>query len=160
MWKDINGFDDRYEVSDTGEVRNKKRLNILIPKKNKYGYHEISLRKIGDRTKIFFTVHRLVALHFLQQPDETYQVDHIDGNKCNNNVSNLRWVSCITNNLNRKLTAWTTNKTGELYITKYTNGYMLRINRSDYKAKQWFKNIEEAVTERNRCLSEITTPKN
>ncbi len=155
MWKDITGFEGRYEISEHGIVRNKCKLNVLTPKLNKYGYHEIGLRRLNDRKKYWFRIHRLVFEHYSSIINLDYQIDHIDNNKLNNHISNLRMVTSIENNLNRKLTSWKTNKTGELYITKYKNGYMIRINRSDYKKQQYFKDLASAILQRDIFLSEI-----
>ena len=152
MWKDIENFN--YQISSDGQVRNTTTLKILALKTDRYGYHQIGLRISGDRTKHFFKVHRLVATYFIEEPFDR-QTDHIDGNRTNNNVENLRWVDCATNNLNRKLTSWTTNTTKELYISEYNNGYMLRINRKDYQFHKWFKTFDDALKQRNICLEEI-----
>jgi hypothetical protein len=160
MWKAIEEIDKRYEVNEFGEIRNKDTLHILIPKLDKYGYHQIGLRKSGDRKKYWFRIHRLVAKYFIENKPtnwEELQVDHIDHNKLNNNVENLRFTTCQDNNLSRELNPWTTNKTtGELYITKYRNGYMIRINRKDYKKQEWFSRLEDAVIKRNTYICEIS----
>jgi hypothetical protein len=156
MWKDIVGFEGRYEISDTGEVRNTKTQKILTLKVDRDGYHQIGLRKSGDRKKYFFSVHRLVATHFLEGYEKGLQVDHIDHDKLNNCVSNLRWISVGDNNRNRELKPWVTNtSTNELYISKYNNGYMIRINRGDYKTCIWETNLETAIKRRNECILEF-----
>ena len=155
MWKDITGFEGRYEISEYGIVRNKCKLNIITPKLNKYGYHEISLRKPGDRKKYWFRIHRLVFEHYSSDVTSGYEIDHIDNDKLNNHITNLRMVTSLENNLNRKLTYWETNKTGELYISKYKNGYMIRINRKDYKKQQWFNDLALAILQRDIFLNEI-----
>jgi hypothetical protein len=148
-WKDIPDF--AYEISDYGDVRSKKFKRILTPNADKDGYKHIGLRKLGDRKKYWFRVHRLVATAFCHNPDDGVksEVDHIDRNVTNNHYTNLRWVDKKENNSNRKGTAWATNKTtGELYITKYSNGFMIRINRHDFKHKSWHKTLEDAIEHR------------
>jgi len=158
MWKPINELDGRYEISDCGEIRNSKTSKILCKKLDRDGYFQIGLRKLGDRHKIWFSIHRLVALYFLEPPDnQNNQVDHIDNNKTNNKVENLRWVTKKDNILNRSLHAWKSNNTTkELYITKYKNGFMIRINRSDYSKQMWCKDLETAIFYRNNFINEIT----
>jgi len=148
-WKDILEFE--YEINEQGDIRSKKFKRILTPNVDKDGYKHIGLRKLGDRKKYWFRVHRLVATAFCHNSDDLArsEVDHIDRNVKNNHYTNLRWVDKLENNANRKATAWATNKTtGELYITKYTNGFMIRINRHDFKHKSWHKTLEDAIEHR------------
>ncbi len=154
MWKDIEQFEARYQISNCGKVRNCRTLKLLTPKLDRDGYHQIGLRKLGDRKKYWFAIHRLVGLAFLPKSELT-QIDHVDHNKLNNLVENLRWTTVADNNLNRQLKAWRTNGTKELYITKYKNGYMIRINRADFKRKTWCKTLEDAIETRNEYLEEI-----
>lgn len=102
IWKDIDGFDGRYQVSTWGRVRSLK--GILKPYENAKGYLKIGLTKNGKCHKK--RVNRLVAIAFIPNPDNKPQVDHIDGNKQNNSITNLRWV---TNNENQKNAAMLRN---------------------------------------------------
>lgn len=91
-WEDINGFEGHYQISNHGRVRSLKRQRpkILKDRVNAFGYHHVSLLK--DRKATEKLVHRLVAEHFLDTtPKET--VNHKDGNKINNHVSNLEWAT-------------------------------------------------------------------
>lgn len=90
MWKTIEEFPD-YEVSTKGEVRRKKSKRLLSPASCN-GYMRIGLRK----NKITYTryIHRLVAEAFIEKPtDEKVEVNHKDGNRANNTVENLEWLS-------------------------------------------------------------------
>jgi hypothetical protein len=84
MWAIIHNI---YEVNEHGEVRNIKTKHVLTPCANKKGYLKINLNK-----KSFF-IHRLVAKAFIPNPENKPFVNHIDGNKANNNVNNLEWVT-------------------------------------------------------------------
>ena len=98
-WKQIDGF-ERYEVSSDGRVRNKWTGRVLKPGIDPNGYHRVCLKCDGKgATK---KVHRLVALAFLPNPDNKEQVDHIDNNKLNNNVANLRFASNQENQHNTR----------------------------------------------------------
>lgn len=98
IWKDIKDYEGLYQVSNLGRVKslgNKKRKEkILKPCKVKSGYLRVQLskRKMFYVRKMFF-VHRLVAESFISNPYNLPQVNHLDLNKENNNISNLEWVS-------------------------------------------------------------------
>lgn len=95
VWKavPIDGA-DRYEVSNFGRVRRKGDGAILSPD-NVAGYPLVRLFCHGRRKQCY--VHRLVALAFLDPVANCPYVDHIDSNKLNPRVDNLRWVSPVQN---------------------------------------------------------------
>lgn len=91
-WKTIENFQD-YMISDKGRVWSykKKSNRILSPGKNKEGYLHVRLSKNG---KVMINkIHKLVAEHFIPNPEGYPEVHHIDECKTNNKVSNLQWVS-------------------------------------------------------------------
>lgn len=90
-WKSIDGFEGLYEVSNMGRVRNKDGLILRGSYSSRGGYHTVSLFKQGK--KIWRSVHRLVAIAFIPNPEHKPVVNHIDENKTNNCVSNLEWVT-------------------------------------------------------------------
>lgn len=94
-----------YEISNTGIARNKETKKLLSLEKSKDGYRRIAMRvkegKNHTSTRKFH-IHRLIALAFLGNPKTTkMQVDHIDRDRGNNNIQNLRWVTRSQNCLNR-----------------------------------------------------------
>ena len=92
VWKDIQGYEGLYQISNTGKVkRNNKILKFSIAK----GYEHICLYK-NNKYKPF-SVHRLVAEAFIPNPENKPQIDHIDGNPLNNKVDNLRWATAKEN---------------------------------------------------------------
>ena len=94
-WKSVQGYEGLYEVSDLGRVRSLKRATtrgiVLKLKESKRGYVVVCLCKGNKRSTI--SVHRLVASAFIPNPYGKREVNHIDGNRSNNNASNLEWVT-------------------------------------------------------------------
>lgn len=94
IWVDIRGFEGIYQVSSLGNIKSFKKVNggkILSNKNSKGGYLSIILCK-GDKRRCT-RVHRLVAESFIPNPYKKPQINHIDGNKQNNNVNNLEWAT-------------------------------------------------------------------
>lgn len=98
-WKDIEGYDGMYQVSDLGRVRSRKSGEWKVRKsvKNKDGYLTVCLFK--DNKVNGFFVHRLVASAFIPNSDETKTtINHINEDKTDNRVSNLEWCDRKYNN--------------------------------------------------------------
>lgn len=99
IWKDIEGFEGQYQVSDLGRVMSlvtnhgKPQRKLKPQHERNYLYVNLSIKDRGH-TK---DVHRMVAKAFVPNPDSKPMVNHIDGSKLNNNASNLEWVTCSEN---------------------------------------------------------------
>lgn len=90
VWKEVEGYEGLYEVSNLGKVRSLLRHKILSPKVNcRTGYVEVNL--YGKGTPKTIAVHKLVAIAFIPCNDSQLEVNHIDENKLNNTVENLEW---------------------------------------------------------------------
>ena len=99
VFDDLIGYEESYQISDKGRIFTKRRLDgnriiygrELHPVITKDGYLKVGLTTNGITKK--FYVHRLVASQFIENPQNLPQVNHKDGNKLNNNVSNLEWCT-------------------------------------------------------------------
>ena len=96
-WKDIEGYKDKYQVSNTGKIkslhyRNTSKEKLLKPYTNRKGYLFVSLPRKTVQ------VHRLVAEAFIENPKKLPMVNHKDENKQNNSVENLEWCTHKYNN--------------------------------------------------------------
>ena len=99
QWRDIDGYDGAYQVSDLGRVRSHKsgEWKVMRARKDRGGYLRLSLFKDGKHKR--FSVHRLVAQAFIYNDDETkISINHRDECKQNNRVSNLEYCTVLYNN--------------------------------------------------------------
>lgn len=113
IWKDIKDYEMLYQISNLGNVKslhcNKEKIMKLTIRSKNYPYYFVGLLKNGKRK--YFAVHRLVAQAFVNNPNNYNQVDHLDGNKLNNNANNLEWVTPKEN----------TNRAWQKGLAKYTD---------------------------------------
>lgn len=97
-WKKINGF-SHYSASSDGKIRNDKTNKILKPWKTKNDYNVVSLGENGVVVKRY--VHRLICETFIDNPKNKPQVNHKNGNKDDNRIENLEWVTSKENHIHR-----------------------------------------------------------
>ena len=144
IWKDIEGYEGLYQVSNTGKVKAllkkrwiKRNNSIGIRKEkillyNKYNYYPtVTLYKNGKHKG--YTVHRLVAVAFLKhKPDGTYKtvVDHIDNNPLNNNEKNLQLMSQRDNVIKSINKSKTSSKYVGVHWSKESKKYIARIYKN------------------------------
>ena len=92
----INNFSN-YSITENGIITNIKTMCIKKHWLGKNGYYYVDLQQNGIKQKI--AIHRLLAIHFIPNSSNREQVNHIDGNKLNNQLSNLEWVTRSENTL-------------------------------------------------------------
>jgi len=100
VWKDVKGFEGLYQVSNIGNVKRLKNENALLEKLvgrsiDRYGYVKRVLCKQGKMYD--FTEHRLVAIAFIDNPEDKLTINHINGIKTDNRVENLEWNTNLEN---------------------------------------------------------------
>ena len=96
-WKVVKDYEN-YMISDYGRVFSILKNIMMKPYLEKNGYHRVQLCKDGNRNK--FLIQQLVAIQYIDNPDNYKEVDHKDHNKTNNHFSNLRWCSRSQNTMN------------------------------------------------------------
>lgn len=107
IWKDIKDYEGSYQISNLGRVKSlsktlwngvgyfESKERILVPGKDKDGYLQVGLYKNKKRKS--FKIHRLVGQHFILNEENKPEINHKDGDKQNNNVNNLEWVTSSEN---------------------------------------------------------------
>lgn len=90
-WKDVKGYEGLYQISNFGRVKSFYTNKILKPAIEKSGYNQVSLVKQHKKKKYY--IHRLVGLHFINNPSNLNEINHIDGDKSNNGIKNLEWCT-------------------------------------------------------------------
>lgn len=93
--KDVVGYEGLYAVTSCGRVWSYKNKMFLKPQDNRKGYMYVNLIKDKKRHKVY--VHRIVAEAYIPNPENLETIDHIDNNKQNNCINNLRWMNLLDN---------------------------------------------------------------
>ena len=91
IWKQIDIFEGEFYVSNFGRVKNISTGNIIKGDVNNFGYHRVTMWNKGQKYRKFR--HRLVAEYFIPNPENKRFVNHKNGDKKDNKVSNLEWVT-------------------------------------------------------------------
>jgi hypothetical protein len=108
---DIIGYEGLYRINMNGDVWSCKRNKLMTHSTDSRGYAYVNLKGKNHR------IHQLLCIHFMSNPNNYKMIDHIDNNKLNNNLENLRWCNTYENNQNRKLGS--SNTSGFKHIYKY-----------------------------------------
>jgi hypothetical protein len=148
---DIIGYEGLYKINRNGDILKCKNNTLL--KHNLSGdkrYYNVRLH-LNKKQKSFL-LHRLLALHFIpnDDPENKIHIDHIDRNKHNNNLNNLRWVTCSENCRNKKRNggiSLQTNNSGYKYwaaiYTYYENDKWVKIQKASKDKESLEKWLEE-----------------
>lgn len=144
IWANVIGYEGSYKVSNKGVVKslgrvvldkNGKSKNIkeklLGQSKSIRGYYSVNLTIKGERRA--YTVHRLMAKAFIPNPENKPQVNHKDGNKFNNNIQNLEWVTGRENIEHYYKTAKKTSRFLGVTYMKNSNNWMAKIQHNKKK---------------------------
>lgn len=141
-----------YLIYENGEVYTKRRACVkggfLKQQLCKKGYYKIGLWK--DSKRKLCNVHRLLAIHYIPNPENKPFVDHIDRNRQNNSLDNLRWATAQENCDNKDYNDYGVRNTNKLGIKNihYCNTkkyYKFKIARNKIVHAKYFKTLDEAI---------------
>jgi hypothetical protein len=145
-WKKIDVFPD-YSISSIGRVRDDISNNIYNGSiSSTTGYIRFGTSRYGKKKCI--DIHRLVALAFIPNPNNKKYIDHIDRNKQNNCINNLRWVTQSENNYN------TERSDNAKYIIKHRTGYRVALHINGFINQKYCKSYDDAVKYRELLLNQ------
>lgn len=158
IWKKIDEFED-YEISNKGRVKSKKR-NIILKQIIKGGYCYVGLYNNKKHKNI--RVHRIVAKMFIPNTKNKPQVNHMNGNKRDNRVENLEWVTCSENMIHsyanglqkpidKKICIQNGKRVGKMYAKIHAEKLSKKIEQYDknHKFIKTWESIEKAKRELN-----------
>lgn len=149
VWKDIEGYEGYYQVSNFGKIKSLKRERrlleiILKEKKDKDGYLRVNLFKKNKRK--MYGVHCLVLQAFISNPENKPQVNHKDGVKINNNFENLEWNTNSENQKHAWKTGLHTARYGENHGQSKLNDWDVKVIRKLYKNSIYWHNQTRIAT--------------
>jgi hypothetical protein len=164
QWKSIINYPN-YEISNLGNCRNiiakikgsshnpYKNLKACI---NKSGYKQYDLVRYDENgikiTKKSLLVHRLIAIHFIPNIENKLQVDHINNNKLDNSISNLRWVTPSENSRNQKKRKNTTSQYVGVGFYNIENKWKYHVNINGKIYQKQFDTEHEAAVKRDEFI--------
>lgn len=147
--RDVPGYEELYQISEFGEVYSKITGDELKGWIDSHGYRCVQFWKNGKEKNL--KVHRLLANIFIDNPENKSYVDHINGNRVDNRLENLRHTTMSENNMNtiRK------NKLGITGVSKDGKGYASSIEKNGIRERKYFKNLDSAIVWRKQKEKEL-----
>lgn len=144
--------DSRYEVSNLGIVRNKNSLKVIKPFDNGKGYLSVAFWVNNNTVRKRFYVHRLVANAFIENPLNKKEVNHKDGNKRNNTVVNLEWVTTSENKLyNFRVLGYKISEKNKKMNRERMIEYQ-KMNRSEILERlKYYRNLRKENAKKNQA---------
>ena len=144
---EIEGFEN-YLIHRDGRVYNQKFNRFLKKRLMNSGYYYVNIWNNGKGKNK--TIHRLIAIHYIPNPHNLPCVDHIDGNRTNNDISNLRWCNHSQNGQN----SCGRNKIKN--ITKHARGrFQFHKKYKGVRYSKYFKTLEEAIEYKENFLKNL-----
>jgi hypothetical protein len=156
-FRKIDGYEN-YEISDHGNVRNTKTGRTLKNKIRKDNYSEVGLPILinGKNKQNFLKIHRLIGLAFIDNPENKKCIDHVDCDRQNNHVSNLRWATHTENQQNSSIHKNSTSGVKGVSFQKRTKKFKATIMLDGLSIHLgYFENLEDAKAARIKKANDV-----
>lgn len=156
IWKDIEGWDGTYQVSNLGRVKRVKTIlgfkteKFLNPSKNKDGYVQVNLSKNGNYKTL--KIHRLIAIAFIPNPKCKPNINHINGITFDNRIENLEWCTQKENILHAYRTGLASNNGVKNSKAKLKEHQVLQIRKKRFDGMS----LKEISKEFNISVSTVS----
>lgn len=170
LWKDVPGFEGLYIVNELGIVKGVDRIvyrsdgvkqtykeSIKKQSISKRGYYYVTLSKDGKSTKV--KIHRLIGKLFIPNPENKPQLNHIDGNKLNNSLDNLEWVTNKENSNHAIYSGLIDNKGSKNGMSKLTEEEVIDIRNMKHSGMFNIKEIAYCFKVSETCIYNIINRK-
>jgi hypothetical protein len=153
IWKTIENY-ETYSISNLGQVRNNKTMKLKNSSINTVGYLDFDLYKNNKRKH--HSLHRLLAIAFIPNPNGCSDVDHMDNNRTNNCLSNLRWATRTENLRNSQIRSTNTSGFKGISFHKLTKKWRSSITIDGILIELGlYETIEEATLARQSKANEV-----
>ncbi len=157
IWKPIKDYPN-YEISNLGKVKNIKTNKLISVSVHKHGHHVVRLWS-NSKTRLF-NIYRLLAIHFIPNPENKREVNHIDGNRMNFELSNLEWVTASENmkhSFRTGLAKGFFKKAGDHIFAKLSNEDRMQIVELRKNRTYTLKELSERFKVNEQHISKIAT---
>ena len=143
---EIEGYPN-YLIYEDGKVFSKYKNKFLNPSINSCGYYRIDLLENGKRKT--FKIHRLIAFHFISNPENKSEIDHINRDRTDNRIENLRWVSHSENQQNVGIRIDNTSGIKNISYDTFEDRWVFNKMINGNKTRKHFKTKQEAIEFKN-----------
>ena len=137
-----------YLIYDDGRVYNKNRNRFLKPRINTHGYCHVVLFENSKQKN--HSIHRLVAIHYIPNPENKREVDHINRIRTDNRIENLRWATSSENNQNKGISKNNTTGVKNISYSIPRDYWVFHKTINGKRIEKYFKTKEEAIEFKNQ----------